>query len=164
MRKDPPFLIFPFLYNLSQKYLACLSALFFPIDGRILKNYYSYCSSLHFNKKTDKNNNKKTKKQKEKLKRYNLMIEILLPNNTSNCFNFFLTENRGKNLWPTFQKWKEDSYLQENQRMYTTCSCNLCQVRLKSVLFTGDCKGPKDATSEINIYYLRNPIKPPMVY
>ena len=92
------------------------------------------------------------------------MIEILLPSNTSNCFKFFMTQNRGKNLWPTFQKWNEDSYLQENQRMYTTCSCNLCQVSLKSVLFTGDCKDPKDATSEINIYYLRNPIKLPIVY
>ena len=44
-----------------------------------------------------------TKKSK---KRYNLMIESLLSNNTS---------ARGKNLWPPTQKWNNDLYLQENQ-------------------------------------------------
>ena len=57
-----------------------------------------------------------------------------------------MTPVRGENLWPPLQKWNDDSYLQENQELKTTCSsCNLGQVSLKSGLFTGDSKGSKSA-------------------
>ena len=51
----------------------------------------------------------KQKKTKQKQKRYSLMIESFLPNNTSNRFNFIMTLTREKNLWPPSQKWIDDS-------------------------------------------------------
>ena len=64
-----------------------------------------------------------------------------------------MTPTRGKDLWSPSQKWNDDSHLQEKQGLQTTCSCNLCQVILKSGQFTGDSKGAKVATPGVNIYY-----------
>ena len=87
------------------------------------------------------------------------MIESLLSSNTSNRFKFIVTPTRGKNLGPPSQKWNYDSYLQENQGLQTTCSCNLYQVSLKNGFFTG----ANGAMSVVNIYYLYL-IKPQIVY
>ena len=87
------------------------------------------------------------------------MIESLLSNNTSNRYKFIMTPTRGKNLWPPSQKWNYGSYLQENQGLQTTCSCNLYQVSLKNGQFTG----AKGATPGENIYYLHL-IKAQIVY
>ena len=72
------------------------------------------------------------KKQAIKQKRFNLMIESLLSNNTSNRFEFIVTSPSGKNLWPPTQWGNHDSYLQENQGLSAECSCNFCHVSLKS--------------------------------
>ena len=104
------------------------------------------------------------KTTKTKNKRYNLMIESLLSKNTSNRFNFIMTPTLGKNLWSPSQKQNDDSYIQENQGLQTTCSCNLCQVSLKSRQVTDDSKGAKGATSGLNIYYSRHLRKPQIVY
>ena len=58
------------------------------------------------------------------------MIESLLSSNISNRFKFIVTPTRGKYLWLPPQKWNYDSYLQENQGLWKTCSCNLYQVNL----------------------------------
>ena len=87
------------------------------------------------------------------------MIEILFPNNTSNRCKFIMTPTRKKKMWPPLQKKDYDSYLQENQGLQTTCSCNLYQVSLKNGFFTG----ANGAMSVVNIYYLYL-IKPQIVY
>ena len=134
---------------LSWIYLLQLSALFFPnnMEGskRTTTRFGHLCSS--------------TKKIKKAKKRYNLLTERLLSSNTSNRFKFIVTPTRGKNLGPPSQKWNYDSYLQENQGLQTTCSCNLYQVSLKNGQFTG----AKGGTSGVNIYYL-DLIKPQIVY
>ena len=56
--------------------------------GRILENHYSYWSSLLFNIKQAK---------QKKQKRYSLMTESLLSNNTSNRSKFIMTPTRGIN-------------------------------------------------------------------
>ena len=149
MRKVSPYLISSFFCTLSQRYLLRLAALFFPnnMEGskRTTTRFGHLCSS--------------TKKIKKAKKRYNLLTESLLSSNTSNRFKFIVTPTRGKNLGPPSQKWNYDSYLQENQGLQTTCSCNLYQVTLKSGQFTG----AKGATSRVNIYY-SHLIKPQIVY
>ena len=65
-----------------------------------------------------------------------------------------MTSTHGKNLWPLLQKWNNDSYLQENQGLQTTCSCNLCRVSHKNGYVTGDSKDVKGTTFGVNIYYL----------
>ena len=101
---------------------------------------------------------------KTKNNRYNLMIESLLSNNTSNRFKFIMTPTLGKNLLSPSQKRNNDPYFQENQGLQTICFLNLCQVSLKSGQVTGDSKGTKGATSGVNIYYLRHLIKPQVVH
>ena len=121
MRKISPFRIYPLLCTLSQRHLLRLSVPLFPnnmASSKITTTRISHPSSS-------------TKKSK---KRYNLMIESLLSNNTS---------ARGKNLWPPTQKWNNDLYLQENQGLQTTCSCNLCHVSLKIGQVNGDGKAAK---------------------
>ena len=150
MQNVSPYLISSCLCTLSQRCLLRLSALFYPnnMEGskRATTCFGRLCSST------------KTKQKKTK-KRYNLMTESLLSNNTSNRSKFTMTPTRGKNLWPPLQKWNYNSYLQENQGLQTTCSCNLYQVSLKTGQFT--CA--KGTTSGINIYYLHL-IKPQIVY
>ena len=74
-------------------------------------------------------------------------------------FKSIVTPTCEKNLWRPSQKWNYDSYLQENQGLQTTYSCNLYQVSLKS----GQFAGVKDATSGVNIY-CSDLIKPQIVY
>ena len=59
----------------------------------------------------EKKKKKKRNKQNNK-KRYNLMIQSLLSNHTSNDVKFNMTSTCGKNLWPPTQKWNKHSYLQ----------------------------------------------------
>ena len=150
MRKVSPYLISSFLCTLSQRYLLRLAAFFFPNNMEKSKitttRFGNLCSSTK----------KIAKRQK---KRYNLMIESLLSSNTSNRFKFIVTPTCGKNLWSPSQKWNYNSYLQENQGLQTTCSCNLYQVSLKSGQFTG----AKGAMSGVKICYLP-PIKPQIIY
>ena len=49
------------------------------------------------------------KMAKRQQKRYNLMIESLLPSNTSNRLKFIVTPTCGKTRWPPSQKWNYDS-------------------------------------------------------
>ena len=155
MRKIFALLISLLLCTLSQRYLLRLSPFFFPdnMEGSKRTTIGHLCSSTK---------NKQTNKTKQK--RYNVMVESLLSNSTSNCFKFIITPIPGKYLWPPSQKWNDDSYLQENQGLQTTCSCNLCHVSLKTEQFNGDSNGAKGVTSGVNIYYLRHLIKPQTVY
>ena len=91
-------------------------------------------------------------------------MESFLSNNTSNCSKFIIISTSGKNLLPPPQKLNDDLYLPENQELQTTCSCNLCQVNLKSRQVTGDSKDAKGATSEVNICYLQHLIKPQIIH
>ena len=149
MRKVSPYLIYSLLCTLSQRYLLRIFALFFPnnMEGskRTTTRFGHLCSS--------------TKSKQKKKKRYNLMIENLLSNSTSNRFKFIMTPTRGKNLQPPSQKQNYDLYFQENQGLQTICSCKLYQVSLKS----GQLTGAMDAISGVNIYYLHL-IKPQIVY
>ena len=146
MEKVSPYLNSSFLCILSQRYLL---RLFFPNNMEGSKKTTTFfrhlCSS--------------TKKKLKYKKRCNLMIESLLSRNTSNHFKFVVTPTRGKHLWPSPQKWNYDSYLQENQGLQATCSCNLFQVSLENRQFAG----ARYSMSGVNIYYL-NHIKPQIVY
>ena len=147
MRKVSPYLISSFLCTLSQRYLLRLAALFFPNNMEGSKRTTTRFGHLHSSTKKSK----KTKKtQKNKKKSYNVMMESFLSSNTSNRFKFIVTTTRGKNMLSLSQKWNYNSYLQENQVLQTTCSCNLYQVSLEGGQFTG----AKGATSGVNIYYL----------
>ena len=93
MQKVSPFPISPLLCTLSQKCLLRLSVLFFPnnMEGSRIS---STLLVIFTSSSTKKQAKKKTRK------RYNLMIERLLSNNTSNRFKFTMTSTRVKNLWP----------------------------------------------------------------
>ena len=52
-----------------------------------------------------------TKNREKKQKRYHLMIESLLSNNTPYRFKFIMTPN----LWPSFHKQSNNSKFYENQ-------------------------------------------------
>ena len=137
-----------------------LAAFFFPNNMEGSKRTATRIGNLCFSATAKKKKRKEKKKQNKKTKkRYNPVIKSLLSSNISNRFKFTVTPTRGKNLWPPSQEWNYDSYLQENQGLQTTCSCNLYQVSLKSAQFTG----AKGATSGVNIYYLHL-IKPEIVY
>ena len=124
MRKVSPYLISSLLCTLSQRYLLRLSALFFPnnIEGskRTTTRFCHLCSSI------------KNKQRKKKVQPFDKKFVV---NNTSNRHKFIKSPTRRKNLWPPSQKWNYDLYLQKNQGLQTTCSCNLYQaLNLDSLL------------------------------
>ena len=146
MRKGSPYLIPLFLSTLSQRYLLRLAALFFHNNMEGSKRTTTRLGNLCFSTKKSKKTKKKDTTYKKK--RYNLLIENLLSSNTSNRFKFIVTPTRGKNLWSPSQKWNCDSYLQENQGLQTTCSCNLYQVSFNS--------GQSDKSDKISLTMIRN--------
>ena len=108
---------------------------------------------------------KKSSKKTKKIQSYDSKF-VVKPNctklqqNTPNCFKIIMTSTRGNNMWPLTQNWNNDSYIQENQGVQTTCSYNLCCVSLKYGCVTCDSKGAKAATFGVNVHYSSHRIKP----
>ena len=154
-----PFPISLLLFTLSQRYLLWLSVRIFPNDMEGSKRTTTctgyLCSS------TKKNKQKKQKK----IQSYDSKF-VVKPNctklqqNTPNCFKIIMTSTRGNNMWPLTQNWNNDSHIQENQGVQTTCSYNPCCVSLKYGCVTCDSKGAKAATFGVNVHYSWHLIKP----
>ena len=80
------------------------------------------CSSTKIQQKQGKTNKQTKQKKMQPCDRKFVVKQYI------NRFKLIMTSTHGKNLWPQSQKWNNDSYLQENQGLQETCSCNLCQV------------------------------------
>ena len=130
MQKISPFRTFPLQCTLTYRYLLWLNVIFFVSNvERSKRNTTCIGRSSWFARQQKKQPIKQNKKNTM------IMIESLLSNNTSNRCKFIMTSIRGKNQWPSTQKWNDDSYLRKNKDCrkhalvtYATCALTLSRL------------------------------------